>query len=609
MSTETKPLKMTKVQGYLVEPILAGHNRSWEGHHTTNPCSIRLSQDPRVFLGYRAGGDDDHYYWHDREVWGSALGMAILDERGEHVTHRLPLPIIKLERSLALPQSEAEFDRYVQEHSDEVVVLHDFRLFEHQGYLYVIYHEGSVTHACDCIVRMKVSDFLLKIEQSLALMRFPPADIIERWRTLWWQPDTWEPAGVNGTRLIYGSKADKNDIVFCELADGTLLMCHRPLPDIAVLPTGQMTCANATPDGIAAFGSLETCIRPGYFDNSHIGNNGTPIRARIGNVDVYIDVVHGVHNPHIAAEGNDDLLCLYLPYFRVRDAVTGELLYYSEAPILDRDEIWREYVEDGAWVSINPHLIGVMFPGGVVELERGKNALDDLFNCYIGVGDTAVARATFRLRDLLPDAVIADILVRRQHQQVQVPGIPSNEWHFPGAISGWEWSIANEVEARRIRILRRLRRRDGEVETGTRTINTVPGRFDADGLLFDGRSVRYLDGIGWAVLYTGMRWDETDGQKVTTLGYGALLLDEANPERLLYRSTEPLNGWRWQEQGWTVAWPQEEAAVLLARMETLIPRQVLFEIRRAKHLTSIGKNWASNMTRWLLEKSRHAAGS
>mgnify|MGYP000735953367 CR=1 FL=1 len=38
-----------------------------------------------------------------------------------------------------------------------------------------------------------------------------------------------------------------------------------------------------------------------------------------------------------------------------------------------------------------------MFAGGTVAVEAGKISLDDLFRTYIGVGDTAVAVADFRL--------------------------------------------------------------------------------------------------------------------------------------------------------------------------------------------------------------------
>ncbi len=49
-------LKAKKDSKILIEPLKSGFTASWEGHHATTPCSIRFKEDPRVFLGYRAGG-------------------------------------------------------------------------------------------------------------------------------------------------------------------------------------------------------------------------------------------------------------------------------------------------------------------------------------------------------------------------------------------------------------------------------------------------------------------------------------------------------------------------------------------------------------------------
>lgn len=606
---ETKPLRAMKAPGYIIEPILTGYSRKWEGHHATNPSALRLSNDPRVFLGYRAGGDDDHYYLNTTEVWGSSLGLAVLDPLGEKVEARLPLPIMKIKREIPLPQSPEEYEEYMQEHADEIVVLHDFRLFEYGDYLYVIYHDGKLNQVYDCVRRMQTATFLAKVADSLELMSCPVEDILGSWECLWWADSAWEPCGVNGTRLIYGSKTQKNDIVFLQLADGTLQMNHRPLPDIAVLNTGTNVCAEVTPDGIAAYGSLETCVRPGYFDNSHIGCNGTPTRARIGDVDVYVDVTHGVHNESISSGETDTWKMTYLPYFRVKDVATGELLYYSEEPILVLDEMWKEYVEEGTWVSGLPHLLGVMFAGGQVEVESGKNGLDDLFAFYTGVGDTAVARATFRLRDLLPDRVIRDILCRREHQEVIVDGIDGTEYHFPHKISGWEWSMATDTRRRHLNIKRRLIR-GGLAEEGCRVVNTVPGNFDADGVIFDGKSLRHLDEIGWALVYKGIRWDENEqGAKTTAIGYGVLVFDDDNPEKILYRSTEPIGGQLEYEEGWTATASHGVPTDLLTKVEDFIPEKVKYEIKRTKYLISKGYSFASDMTAWLRQKSGYQANT
>jgi len=66
----------------------------------------------------------------------------------------------------------------------------------------------------------------------------------------------------------------------------------------------------------------------------------------------------------------------------------------------------------------------------------------------------------------------------------------------------------------------------------------VPGRccllqviFDSDGLVFDGHSIRHAEGIGWIVLYKGLRWEQRGAQKTTQVGYGFLILDDTVPEK------------------------------------------------------------------------------
>jgi len=84
--SDAKSLKAAKVKGYITEPITSEGHWQWEGHHATNPTVLRLDGDPRVFLGYRAGGADDHHFHESaKSAMGSHFGMAILDERGEKV--------------------------------------------------------------------------------------------------------------------------------------------------------------------------------------------------------------------------------------------------------------------------------------------------------------------------------------------------------------------------------------------------------------------------------------------------------------------------------------------------------------------------------------------
>ena len=72
-------LQATPVPGYLIEPVVNGPSSWWEGHHASNPCAVRLSCDPRVFLGYRAGGAGDYFRIKGHDVWRSHLGMTVLN--------------------------------------------------------------------------------------------------------------------------------------------------------------------------------------------------------------------------------------------------------------------------------------------------------------------------------------------------------------------------------------------------------------------------------------------------------------------------------------------------------------------------------------------------
>jgi predicted GH43/DUF377 family glycosyl hydrolase len=455
----------------------------------------------------------------------------------------------------------------------------------------------------DCICRMPAREFVRRIDQSIELLGGQPAEVHSGWADIWYRPGLWEPAGVDGTNRTYASKMNKNDIVFMRLADGTLRMYHRPVPDIAVLNTGQDTFARATPDGITTVGCLQDCIRPGLTDNSHIGPNAAPIPVMIGNVLVYMDVVHGVHNKCIsdptACKGDQKWKLTYLPYLRLLDHETGDCLYYSQEPLLLADDVWREYVEQGAWVSKLDHLDAVMFTGGQVEQIRGRNGLDDIFNVYSGVGDTAVARAEFRLREVLPPGVVADIAARPARRNLQV-ALPENiAFDFPGKVAGWSWSVDNDPGSRCMRIVRRLER-DAYRENGARPVVGRPGFFDADAVFCAAGEARMIDGLGWVIVYKGVRWGERDAKKVTVAGLGVLLLDRENPERIFYRSSEPIEGSTCVENGWTAGSASIDPMVALREAESLIPGQVRAEVRRIYEM----KPMPSDMTRWLKRKAR-----
>jgi hypothetical protein len=236
----------------------------------------------------------------------------------------------------------------------------------------------------------------------------------------------------------------------------------------------------------------------------------------------------------------------------------------------------------------------------------GRDGLDDRFAFYAGAGDTAIGRAEFTIRDLLPDRVLEDILVRRAHRCHDIP-IAANAKDV-GEASGWRWTVHNLAEKRCIAVTRTLVR-NGRALTATRPFHNVPGRFDADAQLFDGCATRTIPGLGLCVLYTGFRWTEgLDGPR-TTAGFGLLLLDPENPERTLYRSPEPIDGRGWSTAGWAAdgAWLEERIVGilpgLLARAEQFIPAQVAFEIRRANALVAEGKHWRSHHTLWLRKRA------
>jgi len=599
-----KTLKATKLKDYIIEPIKTGYSNKWEGHHATNPCLVRLKNDPRIFLGYRAGGYEDFYWVNGWDVWASHLGLAILDESRHKVAYRLPLPIMTIVRNVELPKNAEEFKKYCQKHRDDVLILHDFRFFEYHDNLYVIYHESSILDVWDCVVRMPVRTFLEKIERSLALMKQPTEKIVTQWHDLWWKEGTWLPAGINGTNRIFGSPVIKEDIIYFEKPDGMLQMCHRPLCDAtAVLDVGTKLYADRTSDGFTEYGVFETCIRPGYKDNSHLGNNGMPTRAKIGDADVYIDITHGCWDRMISDENCNERHILYYPYLRVKDYHTADVLYYSEEPILDYDQDWKEYTQEGEWVSKNAALDGVMFAGGQIEAVPGKNGLDDTFFAYVGVGDTAVAVMKFTLRQLLPNAVIADIMARDKKKNISDAGsIQKNTYFFDASVNGWNWKLENDTKRNRINIIRSLNI-DGAIETAVRPVYTAPGYFDADAMFFDGHTVAYLPDVGWAVAYKGIRWDQESGHRTTQVSFGVLVLHKNNPEKLIYRSTTPIGNTS-IETGWTFGESFKTPQELTENTFQFVPDHVMKEIRRINMLIDRKMLPLPQMIVWQQQKSQ-----
>ncbi|MHB8963376.1 MAG: glycoside hydrolase family protein [Saccharofermentanales bacterium] len=595
----------TKKKDYVLEPLFDKIGATWQSHHVTNPAAFRPSFDDRVYLGYRAGGDRDHYCIDNIDVWSSSLGLAILDDRGEKVLYRFKYPIMKLLRKVPLPQSPDEYPGFVEKHGDSLCVMHDFRLYEHNDFIYCIFHDGFITKAFDCVKRMKSADFKRKVLESIALMEENPADLRDVWAMKWWGDDVWENAGVDGTRLIYPSDNNKNDIIFYKLKNGNLLVNHRPLPDIANTSLDYDIAVKKTVDGFADMGTLETCTRPGFFDNSHVGANGMPTLADINGVKVYIDVCHGVNNRTLAADVEFRWDMIYLPYFRIRDYESGELLYYSDAPILEVDEIWREYTENGRWMKLMSHL-HIVFVGGQVETVKGRGGVDDEFSFYSGIGDTAISRATFRLRDIVPPGVIEDISDRAAKKQHAVD-LNESAARFPTPLSGWRWELCNNAEHRCVSVKRYLDAHDvggaiTEIDQAERLISCRPGYFDADVMQFDGKSLFFDKELGWLISYKGIRWTREQGFLKSEVGFGILVLDKDNPEKILYRSLESIVPSAVMD-GWTDGAGINQFELDGGSIVGFIPSNVRFEIKRANEMVASGKHWTSHHTLWLQKRA------
>jgi predicted GH43/DUF377 family glycosyl hydrolase len=588
-------MRLVPAARYMIEPLPHGPTAFWEGHHATNPCCLRLSGESRVLLGYRAGGVDDWFRCGDHTSWASHLGLAVLDVLGESVV--CPLPIMKIDPPVALPKSSAEFDMYRKgPDRDRIAVLHDFRFWEDSGWVYVIYHEGTVNEVYDCLVRMSAKNFSRRVDASIKLSLEPTPDIESAWRALWWEAGVWEAAGIDGTNRIYGSEVVENDIVFLRRTDGGITMLHRPVPDIAAVETDGKTYAPVAPDGLAAFGSLQSCVRPGFSDNSHLGNNGSPTSVRIGQRHFFVDIVHGVRNQRITElSENGGWRLTYEPYIRLLNADNGACVYYSEEPILLEDP-WKEYTQFGEWVKALPHLDSVMFAGGQVPREAELCGLDDEFQTYIGVGDTAVARATFRLRHLLPAAVIEDLSGEADIEAVPTRLITGASIRISEESCGWSWSLINREAQRAVGIVRELPDPEGG-ERNIRRVDARPGYFDAHGLWMSEQTPVAVDDWGWLVVYQDQRWDvNPKGYKRTQAGLGILVLDRENPERVLYRSTLPIGRIR-EADGWT-----DLSAAESWKDEDLL-RSIPEKVRREAAYIHQGKWVPSNMTRWLREKS------
>jgi len=198
----------------------------------------------------------------------------------------------------------------------------------------------------------------------------------------------------------------------------------------------------------------------------------------------------------------------------------------------------------------------------------------------------------------LPDRVIEDIINRKKRRGIEVENPSCAAWGFPEALCGWQWTIVNDIEGRCINIIRTLRK-NGHTEGAVRVIPSVPGGFDSDGIFFEADCVRFIEDLGWVVVYRGVRWEEDQYGKATFVGYGVLVLDRENPERILYRSTEPIDAHVTRQEGWTDGHDKGQAWVFLEHAEGAVPEKVKLEIARIYDIAPM----PSDLTKWLKHKS------
>lgn len=589
-----------KIPGVFLSPLFDRQGCTWQAHHVTNPAAFRLTGEERVLLGYRAGGDRDHFVIRDIDVYTSSLGLAVLNEDGTRVVCRFPYPILWQDRPFTLPQTPEEYEKYVAEHERELAVMHDFRIYVHGGYVYVNYHDGTVQQAFDRLCRMEENLFRHKVDEGIRLARGQAGE--KEWKALWKLED-WEKLGVDEERHLFAGGADgyptKTDVTYFE-TDAGVEMLRRPIPDISRLSAPALV-GTLTPDGFDELGVIERCVRPGKWDNSHIGPNAMSTPAHIGPVPVYIDVWHGVHNGAIGRENVPFQWDMYYsPFFSIRDARSGDPLYWSEEPIVDPDdEEWSEYTRHGRWIQALTHTY-ILFAGGQVPMEAGRDDEDAPFTFYAGAGDTAIVRGEFTIRSLTPPRVLEDILAMDAHRAQPCCVLPESA-ALKGTPAGWHWLLRNDAARRCLMLNRTL----PGVDSADHPFLGRPGYFDADVVTFGG-AVALSNGC-YAVLYRGARWEERDGKKTTSVGFGLLLLDAQNPERMLYRSAESIcepavaDGF---VSGQEIACPVDMAAALRT-----VPEPVEREIRHMRVMIEQGTYWKSHHTTWLEKRSQGLRGA
>ena len=569
----------------------------WEDFNTSNPCILRLPGADEAYLGYRAGGSDGkHIVADDYYSWASELGLAVLSSDFKEVKYRFPLSIWRPERNIPLPKTNEEFHAICKDHPAEEIAYHDFRLWDFgDEYIYLYYHKGWMQAVEDCIRRMPKEEFLSKISRSKEMIDKKEVTE-ERWYTVWKHSD-WEPAGVNGTESFYGSALPKNNIDVYRLADGRLHCTHRPAPENAIIDLNGHPYIPATEDGISAMSVWEKRVRMDGFDNSHLGSNGADTPVRFFGKDFLLDISHGVSNLGFQYEGREAGDMFYLPFFRVKDGWTGEVLYLSQSPAMKVDDEWKEWCYDGNWVSCLENFCFTSFPGGQYPEVEGKNTENDTFYAFIGLGDTATGRVKFRPIDMMPPLVRENLAHYHEYKEKKAHlRVPENRYEFDKPFCGdWKFAIAN-VNGQ-MSIVYSLERTG---ETFVRPVHRDAACFDFNMTLFDGKSVYYEESIGWLVGVQGVTFSEKDGKTVSRIGYGVLVLQNENPARIIYRSKESIVP---VEEREGIAYSDKFRTFTKEELLAAIPEKAKKIRAKMRELEPLGRCYPSTYTAWLKDKS------
>jgi len=188
--------------------------------------------------------------------------------------------------------------------------------------------------------------------------------------------ETWRRHG-----LVFPGFTDKDGTLFPERFDGRFAMLHRVDPHIWLTFSPHLRCPWPRKEHKIVAGSATGMT----WDGRKIGAGAQPIKTKYG----WLLITHGNDHAHVYRLG---VMLLDLGDPRV-------LLYRSPNPILEPTEKC-EIGEPGTHCVPN-----VVFTCGAVPREGNKEILDDEDEVlvYYGAADSAVAVATAKVADLIPE--------------------------------------------------------------------------------------------------------------------------------------------------------------------------------------------------------------